>query len=164
MKPQQFNWQQFEHAVLLSAPKEEVLDCVMTARGLSRWFIGENYFVAPDGNRRHPEVCAQKGDRFRWAWLAKDHAFEGEVLAVDENSIRVTFGSIFEVEFTVSTEGDRTRLHLFQEYSKGSDENQFAHLNCCVCWVFFFTNIKSVLEYGNDLRETAVDDEVLVNR
>ena len=50
--------------------------------------------------------------------------------------------------------GAQTELHLTQTgISDTPDGHVFGHLNCRSCWIFFLTNLKSVLESGPDLRD-----------
>lgn len=157
--------QEFSHSIYLDAAIDEVYKYAAAASGIIKWFIGECDYFDKDGNIIDKARPAVKGNKFRWKWLAKDLEIYGEVLESKENdTFGFTFGSNFNVTINLSISSGRTRLDLLQKYNKNSVKNDFAHINCCVCWVFFLTNLKSVIEHGIDLRETASDDEALVNR
>ena len=165
MTEDNFNWTSFQHAILLDADLEEVFKYVATADGICRWFLGDVTYRTVAGVERPLNEIASIGDHYIWKWQDKDFATKGEILDCQINSLfQFTFGSTFEVVIRLSSEQERTRLTLGQEYRNGAVEDQFQYLNCCVCWVFFMTNLKSVIEGGKDLREREVDEELLVNR
>ncbi len=165
MTEKNFNMNSFHHSIYLNKPVSEVYKYAATPDGFTKWFIGESEFISGGGKRRGKDEIVAAGDNYTFRWLAKDLSVTGEVLRVSDNSsILFTFGSSFIVTITVKEDNDRTLFTLTQEYSKSAEPNEFAHINCCVCWAFFVTNLKSVLEYGNDLRETQANSEELVNR
>jgi uncharacterized protein YndB with AHSA1/START domain len=159
-----FNWKSFRHAIILDANLEEVFKYVSTAEGICRWFQGEASYRPAGGKDRPQNEIAASGDLFVWKWLAKDLILRGEVLDCQVNSMfQFTFGKSFEVVIRLDDHQGRTKLTLGHEYRPGVPEDQFQYLNCCVCWVFFLTNLKSVLEGGKDLREIHVFEEALIN-
>jgi hypothetical protein len=165
MTEKNFNMNSFHHSIYLNKPVSEVYKYAATPDGFTKWFIGESEFNSRSGKRRGKDEIVSAGDNYSFRWLAKDLSVTGEVLRVTDNSsIRFTFGLSFIVDINVIEANGRTLLTLAQEYSKSAEPNDFAHINCCVCWAFFVTNLKSVIEYGNDLRETHAESEELVNR
>lgn len=165
MTENSFNMDSFHHSIYLNKPVNEVYKYAATANGFTKWFIGEAEFISAGGKNRGKDELVSEGDKYTFKWLAKDYSVTGEVQQVSENSsIRFTFGSSFIVTITVKEDTGRTLFTLKQEYNSSAAKNDFAHINCCVCWGFFVTNLKSVIEYGNDLRETLADSEELVNR
>jgi uncharacterized protein YndB with AHSA1/START domain len=165
MTEKSFNMERFQHSIYLNKPVEEVYSLVGTGSGLTKWFIGEAVYESPEGEKRKFDDYIHKGDEFEWEWLEKDLSITGTVLEAEiESLFKFTFGSLFIVTITVKEDSGRTLFTLMQEYSKDADKNDFAHINCCVCWGFFVTNLKSVMEFGNDLRETLSHSEELVNR
>lgn len=165
MTEDSFNMQSFRHSIYLNKPVEKVYNLVGTASGLTKWFIGHAVYESPEGEKRKFDDYVVHGDEFEWDWLQKDLSITGRVLEAEKNShFKFTFGNSFIVTITVKEVNERTLFTLAQEYVHDADKNNFAHINCCVCWGFFITNLKSVMEYGNDLRETLVQNEELVNR
>lgn len=165
MTPDNFSMQSFHHSIYLNLPVEEVYKYIGTTSGFTRWFIGEAAYESTEGEHRKFDEYVHKGDEFELKWLQKDLFVTGRVLKAELNSeFKFTFGESFTVTITVKEDKGRTLFTLHQEYSEGSAENNFAHINCCVCWAFFITNLKCVAEHGIDLRETEVDSEELVNR
>jgi len=164
MTENSFNMQSFRHGIYLDKPVEEVYKLIGTGNGLTKWFIGKSVYKH-NGAIRNDKEYVQSGDEFKWEWLEKDLSIDGKVLEAEINKIfQFTFGGSFIVTLTVKEDKGRTLFTLNQKYSPGAKSNDFAHINCCVCWAFFITNLKSVIEFGNDLRETLIDNEELVNR
>lgn len=165
MTENNFNLAEFRHSIYLHSLKGEVYYYIATGDGICRWFMGQAEYIDSNGNILNAAVPARKDDTFRWQWLAKDLNISGHVIESAENELfSFTFGKLFEVSITIKEVEGRTLLTLHQKYATGAEKNDFAHINCCTCWVFFLTNLKSVLEHGIDLRETLIDDESLVNR
>jgi uncharacterized protein YndB with AHSA1/START domain len=165
MTENNFSSNGFHHSIYLNSPVDKVYKAIASAMGLQSWFIGNAVFTGVNGNVIPMENHARKDDTFKWNWLAKDLSISGKVLvAIKNEEFSFTFGSSFKVTITLKAINKRTLLTLTQKYSPGAERNDFANINCCVCWGFFLTNLKSVLEHGNDLRETLVDDESLINR
>ncbi|MHC4505510.1 MAG: hypothetical protein ACYTFI_19570 [Planctomycetota bacterium] len=53
---------------------------------------------------------------------------------------------------------EHTELRLIQTGIPNTPEGRvFGHLNCRSCWIFFLTNLKSVLDGGRDLRDPDPD-------
>ncbi|MEO8514553.1 MAG: SRPBCC domain-containing protein [Ignavibacteria bacterium] len=165
MTEKNFNNESFFHSIYLNAPLSVVYKIIASPGGIEKWFMGKAVYTDISGKVRQTDAAAQKGDTFSWHWLEKDLSITGKVLEADINeNFSFTFGPTFEVTISVKEDNGRTLLTLSQKYTKGAEKNDFAHLNCCTCWVFFLTNLKSVIEHGQDLRETLVNDESLVNR
>jgi uncharacterized protein YndB with AHSA1/START domain len=143
----------------------EVYRYAATPKGFTKWFIGEANFTSENGESRMADEFVSAGDKYQFKWLEKNFSVMGEVLQISENSfIQFTFGPSFTVTIIVKEDNGRTLLTLKQHYNSSASRDDFAHINCCVCWAFFITNLKSVIEYGNDLRETTSQNEELVNR
>lgn len=165
MTHENFNWEQFHHGLLLDLSLDEAYHYLATPAGITSWFIGTAEYTNQAGHVRGKHDFAQTGDHFKWKWLAKDHTLTGTVLAAETDHLfRFTFGSDFVVDMHLKREHDRTLVTLTQFNNSPHKEGNFGYLNCCVCWVFFLSNLKSVAETGTDLRETQVDLEMLVNR
>jgi len=165
MTEKNFNWNKFTHGIYLNAPSEKVFVFLATATGICKWFMGKAKYYYKDSNIRLGNDFAQKGDSYLWNWLNKDLELKGMVTEVEENKIfQFTFSPLYIVTLRLNSDGKRTQLTLTHEYQESAVKNEFNYLNCCTCWVFFLTNLKSVIENGIDLRETEVKDEMLVNR
>ena len=164
MTEKNFNLQSFTHSIYLNKSAGEVFDYIAKSNGFTKWFIGGASYVSPEGDVRNSDDYVQREDNMELKWQNKDFFTKGIVLDVHENELfSFTFGSLFNVTITLKPDNGRTLFTLTQKYNKGAIQNDFAHINCCVCWVFFMTNLKSVIENGIDLRETNPDTEERVN-
>lgn len=165
MTEDNFNMSEFHHSILLKAPLKEVYKYFATPAGLKKWFMGTAEYISKEGLARKPDEFICAGDNYHWKWLEKDFEVKGTVLEVTQNqSVRFSFGALFVLTISAGEQNGRTLFTLKQEYAPGAAKNDFTHINCCVCWAFFVTNIKSVIEHGFDLRETEAHEESLVNR
>ena len=164
MTPQSFNMHRFEHSIVLDTRKDILFHCIASGDGLGKWFLGNAEFIH-EGNIIDPAIHPVSGDFYQWQWLAKSFSSKGKVIEIkDGESVAYTFGPEFKVRFHISAVGNRYKLQLIQTVETDISSDPFGYFNCCVCWVFFLTNLKSVLENKIDLREKEIDDEVLVNR
>ncbi|MEO8664169.1 MAG: SRPBCC domain-containing protein [Ignavibacteria bacterium] len=165
MTEKNFSKEKFTHGIYLNAPAERVFEIIATPSGITKWFIGKAKYYYKDMNIRLGNEVIQKGDSYLWTWLNKDLELKGIITAVDENKIfQFTFSPLYIVTIKINSEGNKTMLTLKQEYQESAVMDEFNFINCCTCWVFFLTNLKSVIEHGIDLREAEADDEMLVNR
>ena len=157
---------EFHHGILLNARSvDEIYKYFGTPEGLTKWFMGSAEYTDDRNNLRQKKEFIKTGDKFTWKWLEKDLTINGTVLeAMDNSHAKFTFGSLFMVTMSVEKHDGRILFMLKQEYADGAEHDDFSHINCCVCWAFFITNLKSVQDYGKDLRETHSRNEFLVNR
>lgn len=165
MTENNFNNNKFTHGIYLNSPIEKVYQYIATASGIAKWFIGEAKYYYKNISIRPGNQYSEKGDSYLWKWLNKDFELKGLITESEENKmIQFTFSPLYFVTITLTNEKERTKLTLTQEYQSGAEKDEFNFINCCVCWVFFLTNLKSVIENGIDLREADVKDDMLVNR
>jgi len=164
MTEKNFNRDKFTHAIYLNAPAEKVFELLATPLGITKWFIGKAKYYYRNLNIRLGEEQVCKGDSFLWSWQNKDLELKGIVMECNTNKkFRFTFSPLFIVTIDLTQSKNKTYLALTQEYQESAVKNDFNYINCCTCWVFFLTNLKSVIENKIDLRETEDADEMLVN-
>jgi uncharacterized protein YndB with AHSA1/START domain len=138
-----YDWTRFEITFFYYAPLDRVFRAWATPGGLESFFIKECRTAADK------QELVSAGDAYLFRYV---HGYEhdGRFLAVEENGcIRFTFGSM-EVAVSFDTIDNGTRVVLQQS---GIEDQVFSHMNCRSCWLFFMTNLKSVLEHGIDLRD-----------
>lgn len=165
MTRKNFNWKRFTHGIYINAPAEKIFVFIATAAGISKWFIGKAKYYYKESNIRLGNEFAQKGDSYLWNWQNKALELKGMITESVENKFfGFTFSPLYIVSVSLYSGGNNTRLSLTHEYQDSSVRDDFNYLNCCTCWVFFLTNLKSVIEHGIDLRETEMTDEILINR
>ena len=164
MNEHKFSLTQFERGILLNISMEEAYKYAGTSNGISKWFIGEAIYTAPDGHTRPGDEPAQKGDKYTFNWVYKDLSLSGEVLdANGKDFVSFTFGGTATFNIKLSELDGRVFFNLSQISDPDNPMPEMAHINCYVCWSFFLLNLKSVAENGFDLREWDYDMEGLAN-
>lgn len=148
-----YDWSQFHVRMYYLAPLETVFRCFSTAAGLESFFIRKAVLTAPDGTRRGPEEPFQGGDTYHWTYV-HDFAHGGEILEVEpDRLVRFTFGTM-EVAVRFRDVGEATEVDLHQTNCATEDPDRaWQHVNCRSCWIYFLTNLRSVLGGGRDLRD-----------
>ena len=156
-RPETYDWSRFEIVFYYDVPIERVFRAVSTAGGLASFFIEKATFRDAEDNARADDEPARVGDRYRWDWR-QPFSVEGEVTEVIPNrKVAYTFGDM-RFSISLSEVDGTTELHLVQtDIPDTPDGLVMEHLNCRSCWTFFFTNLKSVLEEGVDLRDARPD-------
>ena len=154
-----YDWSQFHVRMYYHAPLAEVWRRFATARGLESFFIYQAVHTAPNGAPRGPDDPVQEGDRYEWDYL-HNFAHDGQFQLVQpERRLRFTFGSPrVDISFReVDAPGSRQRaveVELHQVGCATTDPARaWEHLNCRSCWIYFLTNLRSVLAGGPDLRD-----------
>jgi uncharacterized protein YndB with AHSA1/START domain len=164
MTPETFNWNKFQHSIIVDSEIENVFPHIATSQGIAGWFIGKCSYTNGDHVRDDIEA-GQKDDKYFWEWQNKDLSLSGEIIESEAPHLfSFTFSPLYIVTIRLTKDGRRTKVTLTHEYSPDAEKDEFNFLNCCVCWAFFLTNLKSVIENKKDLRETVSQDESLVNR
>jgi len=166
MKPEDFSKEKFVLKIPFHGNRERAFELLATSRGLESWFLGKVDFFDGKKHLIANGSPLNAGDTFEWVWQ-KGHRLKGTVLKYIYGEIfEFTFGTDFVVAFTLKdiSPGRITQISLTQSNLNPTDSNEFGFLNCCVCWTFFLTNLKSVGENQIDLRETEIMDETFINQ
>jgi len=151
MKP--YDWSQFHVRMYYLAPLAKVFPRFSTAEGLESFFIRKAVHAAPDGAERGSREQVQGGDSYHWTYV-HDFAHGGEFLEVEpDRLVRFTFGTM-EVAVHFRDVGEATEVDLHQTNCATVDPDRaWQHVNCRSCWIYFLTNLRSVLAGGGDLRD-----------
>ena len=150
---QDYDWSQFHVRMYYLAPLPEVFRRFSTADGLQSFFIHEAKHTAPDGTPRRPQEQVQAGDHYDWIYV-HDFKHGGTFEQVEPNRlVRFTFGTM-NVTVSFRDVGEATEVDLHQTRCAISDPDRaWQHVNCRSCWIYFMTNLRSVLRGGPDLRD-----------
>jgi uncharacterized protein YndB with AHSA1/START domain len=136
-----YNWKEFTIQAAFKGTPEKLFKMWTDNRKICKWFLTD------------AKIELKKGGNYYFKW-AEGSSENGKVLEVRKNSLfRFTFaGCICEVKFKKS--GNHC-LVILRQYRIPTDERNKIrlHMGCQMGWTFFFTNLKSVLETGKDLRE-----------
>jgi hypothetical protein len=138
-----------------------------TQQGLETWFLRQATFTKPDGTTRGRELRVQKGDNYQWLWHGwPDEILEkGNVIEINEGkSFAFSFGRAGNVKISLLQEKGQTVVELLQENIPTNAESQVEfHIGCTKGWLFYLTNLKSIVEGGIDLRNRDVELKDVVN-
>ena len=150
---QNYDWSQFHVRMYYLAPLDEVFRRFATSEGLESFFIHRAIHTGEGGVVRGPTEFAQPGDQYEWTYV-HDYAHGGTFLGVEPNRrIEFTFGTM-NVNITFRSVGEATEVDLHQTNCATEDpERAWQHVNCRSCWIYFLTNLRSVLANGTDLRD-----------
>ncbi len=158
-----YDWTRFEKQIFIKADPAAVWRAWAVPENIVKWFIATADYTTNMASLRPAGDTVQPGDHYHWRWHQELEA-KGEVLEVVENErLSFTFGDkvpgsaekiMVTVEVSEETDGV-TRLRLVQDNMADTSEAHVGwHLGCNLGWSFFMTNLKGLLEYGIDLRET----------
>lgn len=148
-----YDWSQFHVHMYYLAPLEEVFRRFATAVGLESFYIARAEHQATDGSPRGRDEVVRPGDTYHWSYV-HDFAHGGTFLEVQANRlVRFTFGDM-TVAVRFRAVEDATEVALHQTGCATEDpERAWQHVNCRSCWVYFLTNLRSVLAGDVDLRD-----------
>lgn len=148
-----YDWSQFHVYMYYLAPLEDVFARFGTARGLESFFIHRAEHVAASGTPRGRDELVQTGDAYAWTYT-HDFAHGGRFTEVEPNRrVAFTFGDMHVVVSFRRVEG-ATEVDLHQTGCAPEDPDRaWQHVNCRSCWIYFMTNLRSVLADGPDVRD-----------
>lgn len=136
-----YNWKEFTIQAPFKGTPEKLFNMWTDDRKICKWFLTD------------AKIELKKGGKYYFKWV-EGSSENGKVLSVRKNSLfSFTFaGCICEVKFKKS--GNHC-IVVLRQYRIPIDERSRIrlHMGCQMGWTFFFTNLKSVLETGKDLRE-----------
>ena len=136
-----YNWKEFTLRAAYKGTPEKLFKMWTDPKKLNKWFLTD------------ADIELKKGGKYMFKW-AIGAVENGKVLEVRRNSLfRFTFAGC-KVEVKFSKAGKECNVTLRQyDIPAGEEHKVGTHMSCQLGWTFFFTNLKSVLETGRDLRE-----------
>lgn len=151
--PSSYDWTSFSLTFYYDAHITRVFKTWTEPKGLESFFIERCLFTNERGETRDNEEPAQAGDQYEWQFR-QDFSVSGVVSVLeDKKQFSFSFGQM-QVDVYFRVLDDKTEVQLVQsEIPDNPDGRVFGHLNCRSCWLFFMTNLTSVLNYGKDLRD-----------
>jgi uncharacterized protein YndB with AHSA1/START domain len=158
-----YDWTRFERQIFINADRRTVFRAWAVPEEIVKWFIASAEYACADSTPRPSTDVVAAGDTYYWEWH-QDLRTQGTILEVVENERLVfTFGDkepgsdekiIVEVEVLTQEDGV-TLLRLVQKNMADTPQAHVSwHMQCNLGWSFFMTNLKGLLEYSVDLRET----------
>lgn len=148
-----YDWSQFYVHMYYLAPVDEVFRRFATSSGLESFFVRTASFTSPGGAERGPNEFYAVGDEYLFEYV-HDYSHGGQILGFAENeSVAFSFGECGVTIHFREVEG-ATEVALHQTNCPLEDpQRAWMHLNCRSCWIYFMTNLRSVLAGGPDVRD-----------
>ncbi|MFW9780465.1 MAG: SRPBCC domain-containing protein, partial [Candidatus Heimdallarchaeota archaeon] len=158
----EYQWTRFRQNEYIKSPRELVFEKWATPKGIVEWFIAEAIYTSEESHARAPFELIEAGDTYTWRFFS-GITLNGKILQVKKDEfLQFTFGKkepnsdedvIVSVHFN-DYEKDQTLIFLIQENIADNEYGKVTfNLSCILGWSYFLTNLRSVLEAGNDLRE-----------
>ncbi|HEY4112132.1 SRPBCC domain-containing protein [Puia sp.] len=155
------DFSQFKLRVNVKTSIENTYRAWASVAGLHSWFIGIMHFTAPNGELRTGEDLVQPGDEYI-CYSRKNPAnvvVKGKVLKANGRDLfSFTFSKECPVTISIFTEHNETIVELIESNLPTDEETMRRHyVGDSKGWIFYLTNLKSVLEGGLDLRNKNFD-------
>lgn len=148
------DYSKFSLRIPLKATTKDIYEAISTGAGIEKWFLAWAEFTMPEGDERDRHDSVEAGDRYLWKWFGFSGGSPetGEVLEANgHDRVRFTFSADCIVTIAILNDKGETIIELVQE-NIPPDENLGIYLGCSSGWMFYLTNLKSILEGGIDLR------------
>ena len=162
-----YNWKQFVKRIPIKAPAKSIYDAWATQQGLESWFLRQALFTKPDGAIRSKNDHVKAGDKYNWLWYGyDDSAVESkEILSANGwDELKFSFSGGCIVTVSIKQEGGENICELQQQMPmEDMNEQQYFFIECGKGWTFYMTNLKSILEGGNDLRNKNINIQQVIN-
>ena len=157
-------WREFKQRIYVKAPVERVYRLWATSAGLTKWWPIKARYTTPEGRNVGSNDLAEEGGRYWMAWPGGVEESGTVLEANNRDLIKFTFGKDIRVTVKLIKRKKGTLVDLVQRSAWPSEEeNMEVYLEYYPGWVFYLTNLKSVLEARADLREKEPDVEHLIN-
>ncbi|MBN9385352.1 MAG: SRPBCC domain-containing protein [Chitinophagaceae bacterium] len=161
-------WNEFKLRISINTPVEKVYKAWATPAGLESWFLRKALILAPGdtGDGRAGGDPIKKGDAYEWWWHGHyDLSHKGAILdANGKDQFRFSFSLDCPVTISLYRECDETIVELRESDMPADEEKVVKHyLSDLQGWVFYLTNLKSVLEGGIDLRNRKRELKNVIN-
>ena len=151
-----YNWQSFLLRIPIKSNFEKIYHAWSTSAGLETWFLRKASFTKNNEVLREKNDAVEVKDSYEWMWYGwpDDVVEKGSILEANgKDQIRFSFGKAGNVTVTIKEEVDQIVVELIQDEIPDNEEGRtYYHIGCMKGWLFYLTNLKSILEGGIDLR------------
>lgn len=150
------DFSQFKLRVNIKTSIENAYRAWATPAGLESWFLRQVVFSADNGVVRAGDELIKEKDQYKMYFNCYPDSVteDGKVLkANDKNLFSFTFSKGCPVTISIYPEHEETIVELV-ESNLPTDETTIKryYIGDSKGWIFYLTNLKSVLEGGLDLR------------
>lgn len=166
METDNYDWSRFSVRIDINAPLEKLYQAWVTRAGIEHWFLRMSEYRKPDGALRDANEPVEKGDTYKWLWhgYGDDTSEHGEILEANGEVFSFRFGEAGNCTVRFPQENGKQMVKLVQDNIPTTERGkQYYHVGCKTGWTFHFTNFKSILEGGADLRNKDVNLKDVIN-
>ena len=161
------DWTRFQLRIPVRADIDTIYKAWTTQEGLEKWFLRKASFTDKNGVIRKNNSSIQANDTYEWLW----HGWSNEVVergtVLEMNSkdfLKFSFGKAGNVSVTLNNEKEGSMVELVQSEIPTDESSRINfHLGCTKGWLFYLTNLKSVMEGGLDLRNKKEEVKDVIN-
>jgi uncharacterized protein YndB with AHSA1/START domain len=155
------DFSQFKLRVNVKTSIENAYRAWATPSGFDSWFLGKMVFTDATGTVRGGDDPVQAGDEYVCYFNRQPETviIKGKVLKANgQNLFSFTFSKGCPVTISIYTEHNETIVELIESNLPTDEETMRKHyVGDSKGWIFYLTNLKSVLEGGLDLRNRNAD-------
>lgn len=133
---------------------EDIFNAWTSAEAITSWFVKTAEYRDRAGVLRQADEQIQAGDSYVWTWFGYDGKEENRIVEANgKDKIVFGFGGECEVTVTITPKDGEHEVKLVQSRIPIDEDGKVnLHLGCSVGWAIYLMNLKSYLEFGNDLR------------
>lgn len=150
------NWSRFSLRIPVSQPASVIFPWLSTRAGIENWFLREAIFKTQDEVERAATESIAPGDQYAWRWHGWPDETQEHGVILENNgkdTVSFTFAGNCTVTISLKETGALTVVELTQENIPTDESSRVRYYHgCSTGWLFYLTNMKSLLEGGLDLR------------
>ena len=152
-----YDWSTFRITYYYNAHIIRVFRTWTQSAGLESFLITRGVYTSKQNTVRDDDESPAKGDHYHWQFRSNLEVSGDITQYIEKQKFAFTLGDM-QVDLNFSVLGDQTEVELIQSNIPVTNEGKVSeHLNWHSRWIFFMTNLSSVLDYGNDLRDENVN-------
>ncbi len=165
-----FDWSSFTKNISIYASCEKIYNAFATRAGMESWFLRVCEYEKDERVLDDLEA-ASLGTKYYFLWHGWSDAVDdrGSILyANGKDKFAFSFdangSTTMKVVINIEQKNDHCIVSL-KQYDIDTDDNSKSHyhIGCGDGWVFYLTNLKSILEGGIDLRNKDLEIQGVVN-
>jgi hypothetical protein len=161
------DWSMFTQRININAPLQNLYDAFATRTGMESWFLRMCEYQHADYSLLAGNERVNAGDIYKWLWHGwpDTTAETGNFLkATGWDELQFTFGRAGIVRVKIFEVENEAIVELTQENIPSDEDSKFNfYVGCSTGWVFYLTNLKSIMEGGVDLRNKNVNLQRMLN-
>ena len=149
-----FDWTSFTKKIAIKATLPEIYNAWTKASELEKWFLEKVEFNMPDHSTYNRDENVIKNTLYTWYWYLYSEPMKGKITNVNgKDYIQFTFEGDCLVDVNLE-QVDEYIIESLKHHNIPVDNKskQYVRLGCTNGWTFYLTNLKSIYEGGNDLR------------